>query len=325
MATEPGPGTKGAMCTSQMIFAADCTFGLFCEGSWRQAGNQGQCRCNRLFGFYGAQCTELSAVTYVFVALLALVAIYACYVFYTSAMHAFAFYGGKPSNMISSAGGRAIMFSALLPMAVVLNSLVMSLYALQIIRDSVFMKVVASIGNAIATLGFLGSTLSVSVVWFQMVEKASGEAPQKLLMYPGFTVIAIAFAGLVLVVLVSSYQRSSSVIGIFALIFNIILSFTFSVAGRRVAAVLNLPERNENLSSAAQQTQYIAIKIHETASFMSSALAALGAMFLWFALSIPSQRPLYPGQNDVPRLFAGQVALIAVRDRIFFTLLLTPK
>jgi hypothetical protein len=265
-------------------------------------------------GFYGAECTELSAVTYLFVSQLALVTIYACLTFHTSAKHAVAIYGGNLCRMISSAGGRAIMFSALLSISMVLNSLLTSLYALKILRDSGFMQFILVVGYGLCALSFIGATLSVSVVWFQMADKARvhGGAPQKSFMYPGFTVSAISFAGMVLMVLVYGYLRSSSGVGISAVAFMGMLSLTYHVAGRRVAAVLHIP-RGENPSLAAQQTQVIANKVRETAFFMSRALAALAVMFLCFSFSIPSQRPLYNGQNQIRRLFAGQVLLTAVR------------
>jgi hypothetical protein len=101
------------------------------------------------------------------------------------------------------------------------------------------------------------------------------------------------------------------------------ISYTFRVAGRQVVAVLSLEnsdgrEGNRGaLSNAAQQTQIIAIKVRETASFMSRAFAILGVVVLWLALSIPSQKPIYPGQNDLPRLYSGQAAVTAVRNSAY--------
>ena len=60
---ELSPGSKGTVCTLDGIFAA----GLFIEGAWRKVGNEGRCRCHRLFGLYGEQCTEKSSITYVYV------------------------------------------------------------------------------------------------------------------------------------------------------------------------------------------------------------------------------------------------------------------
>jgi hypothetical protein len=134
-------------------------------------------------------------------------------------------------------------------------------------------------------------------------------------MLPGFSVIAIAFLGMIVMVLVSIHEKSSSVIGVVGLIFIGFISYTYRVAGRRVTTVLFSARSGGDpgsLSYAAQQTQIIAIKVRETASFMSRAFAALGVVFLWFALSAPSQSPLYPGQNNLPRLCSGQAALIAV-------------
>jgi hypothetical protein len=256
--------------------------------------------------------------TYLFAAMAALVAIYACYVLHIIAKHAVTFYGGNPCRMISSAGGRAIMFSFLLSTAVGHNALVTGSYALRLLRDSYFVNLFTLIGRGCYVLSFIGATLGVSAVWFQMSEKirAGAGEPKQFWKSPGFSVSAIAFTGMVVMVLVSVYEQSSSVVGLFAFIFIGLISYTYRVAGRRVAAELSLSSKGGNpgsLSYAAQQTQIIAIKVRETASFMSRAFAALGFVFLWLALSAPSQRPLYPGQNNLPRLCSGQAALIAVR------------
>jgi hypothetical protein len=325
MATALEQGVKGSVCRFNLAFASDCATGLFCEGSWRQTGDQGQCRCDRLFGFYGAQCTELSVITYLFAAMIALVAIHASYVLHISAQHAIAFYGGNPCRMISSSGGRAIMFSVLLSMAVGFTALVTGLYALQIIRDTYFVRLSALICKGCYGFCFIGATLSVSAVWFQMAEKirAGTGKSTKFWMMPGVSVGVIAFLCMAVIVLVSGYEQSSSVAGMVAAIICIgFISYTYRVAGRRVVAVLSLGNsdgRSGNrgaLSNAAQQTQIIAIKVRETASFMSRAFAVLGVVFLWLALSIPSQKPIYPGQNDLPRLYSGQVAVAAVRLRL---------
>jgi hypothetical protein len=219
--------------------------------------------------------------------------------------------------MISSAGGRAIMFSFLLSTAIGFNALVTGSYALRILRDHRFMQHSTSIGKGCCVLSFIGATLGVSAVWFQMSEKirAGAGEPKPFWMLPGFSVIAIAFLGMIVMVLVSIHEKSSSVIGVVGLIFIGFISYTYRVAGRRVTTVLFSARSGGDpgsLSYAAQQTQIIAIKVRETASFMSRAFAALGVVFLWFALSAPSQSPLYPGQNNLPRLCSGQAALIAV-------------
>jgi hypothetical protein len=257
--------------------------------------------------------------------MMALVAIHASYVLHIIAKHAVAFHGGNPCRMIFSAGGRAIMFSVLLSMAIGFTALVTGLYALKIIRDTYFVRFSALICKGCYGFSFFGATLSVSAVWFQMAEKIRAGAGEstKFWMLPGVSVGAIAFLCMAVIILVSGYEQSSSVAGMFAAIICIgFVSYTYRVAGRRVVAVLSLgsPDvRSGNrgaLSNAAQQTQIIAIKVRETASFMSRAFAVLGVVFLWLALSIPSQKPIYPGQNDLPRLYSGQVAVTAVRLRV---------
>jgi hypothetical protein len=143
-------------------------------------------------------------------------------------------------------------------------------------------------------------------------------------MLPDFPVITIAFIGMFVMILVAIYEKSISVTGLVGFIFIGLISYTYRVAGRRVTAVLFFARSGGDpgsLSYAAQQTQIIAIKVRETASFMSRAFAALGVVFLWFALSAPSQSPLYPGQNNLPRLCSGQAALIAVCLRFNYAIL----
>jgi hypothetical protein len=211
-------------------------------------------------------------------------------------------------------------------MAVGCNALLTGLYALQIIRDVYFLRLSALICKGCCSFSFIGATLSVSAVWFQMAQKiraGAGES-RKLWMLPGFYVGTIAFFCMAVIILVSGYEQSSSVAGLIAAIICIgFISYTFRVAGRQVVAVLSFEysdgrEGNRGaLSNAAQQTQIIAIKVRETASFMSRAFAILGVVLLWLALSIPSQKPVYPGQNDLPRLYSGQAAVTAVRNSAY--------
>ena len=313
----PIPGSKGTLCTLDGIFAADCSYGLFCEGSWRQVGNEGRCRCHRLFGLYGEQCTEQSTMTYVYVTLAFVVSIYALFVLCTSTAHAVAFYGGNPCRMFSTAGGRAILFSGMLPLAIFVSSFGSSLYVLQIGVNTVGMKLIALLANSLCALSIIGASLSVSVVWFQMAEKArvGGGSSQQLLTHPGFTVSAFAAAGLLLTLLMLASLGSL----LFVVFFTGMLSFTYRIAGRRVTAVLGLVSmegRGSDLSLAAQESRIIAGKVRETASFMSWGLAILSIVLLWCALSLPTQRPIYPRQNHLPRLYAGQIAVMAVRTEI---------
>jgi hypothetical protein len=78
-----------------------------------------------------------------------------------------------------------------------------------------------------------------------------------------------------------------------------------------------MPGRDSDLSLAAQESKIIASKVRETASFMSWGLAILSIVILWCALTLPTPRPIYPGQNHLPRLYSGQLAVMAVRNLVF--------
>ena len=91
--------------------------------------------------------------------------------------------------MFPTAGGRAILFSRMLPMAIFVSSFGSSLYVLQIVVNTVGIKAIALFANSLCALSIIGASLSVSAVWFQMAKKpVGGGSSQKLLTHPGFTV-----------------------------------------------------------------------------------------------------------------------------------------
>jgi hypothetical protein len=77
-------------------------------------------------------------------------------------------------------------------------------------------------------------------------------------------------------------------------------------------------------SSAVQKTQAIADKIEQTVSFMSWSLAVLCILFLFVALTLPAQKPLYSAQNNLPRILSGQIAggLVSSNEVLFLCLFL---
>jgi hypothetical protein len=278
------------------------------------------------------QCSELSATTYFLVVITSLVSVYACYGFCASARHAIKFYDGNPRIMLRSSGGRTLVFSNLLHICTFTYSLGLSLHALRVDRDVIFIRFIIQPSNGLIVASFSGATLSVSTIWLQSVEKARVLAPggklKMLYLHPGLAVSSISCIGIAAVALAWIYLRSNSMFPIVGALMQMILSVSFRVAGQRVKSLLKLTllancnsriDGVEIPSSAVQKTQAIAEKIQRTASFMSWSLAVLCILFLFSAFTLPAQKPLYSAQNKLPRILSGQIACGLVSlNNVFF-------
>jgi hypothetical protein len=258
--------------------------------------------------------------------------VYACYGFCASARHAIKFYDGNPRIMLRSAGGRTLVFNNILPICIFTYALGLSLHALRVDRDVTFIRFIIQPNNGLIVACFAGATLSVSAVWLQSVEKArvsaTGGELKMLYLHPGLAVSSISCIGIAAVALAWIYFRSNSMFPIVGALFQMMLSVSFRVAGQRVKSLLKLTllanynsriDGVEIPSSAVQKTQAIADKIEQTVSFMSWSLAVLCILFLFVALTLPAQKPLYSAQNKLPRILSGQIACGLVSlNNVFF-------
>ena len=319
---------KGSTCTFGKF---ECALGLMCEGSWRQTGNEGVCHCDRLFGFHGPECSELSFTTYMLVACALAPLILAVFVFGKSAQHIVHFYANAPRGLYLTAGGRAILCTTTCSIAACFETVGLILHALRIDRAIFFVKYVMVPTHGLIIAAFVGATLSVSAVWLQMIEKARIDKLKKtqVYLYPGLAVSSFATFGLIAVVSAWVYLRSNSMFPILGALFQMVLSLSFRVAGQRVNALLDivLDTRDEvgvsTLSlTVVDKTRAISEKIKRTTSFMTWSSGVLCVLFVVSALTFPAQVPLYPSQNNLPRCMSGQVAAALVRlfsfSAIFF-------
>ena len=319
---------RGSECTFSEYH---CRFGLMCEGTWRQPGNEGLCQCDRLFGFRGAQCSDQSATTILFLTAIVSVATYAGHGLMISVRHAIKFYSGDIRRMSRSTGGRTLAFSFIIPTCTIVGSLGFGLHALRIDRKAIFVRYFVQPTFGLTIAGYASVTLSVSAFWLQAVEKArlmsSGENLSIMYSYPGAVVSAFSCVGILAVVLSWIYVRSNSMFPVVGALLQMIISSIYRVARQRIKFLLDAMQLTINMrianggdipKIALYKIQAVAEKVQDFASFMSWNFAVLCFSFLLMACTLPAQKPLYIAQNELPPYLSGQIAGGLVSLTLFF-------
>ena len=280
---------------SECIFSKyECHFGLMCEGAWRQAGNKGFCKCDRLFGFGGTQCIENSAATYMCVTICFFLANYACSGLRISFRHALKYYGGDIRRMSRSTGGRILIFSFIMPACLFVCSLGFGLHALRVDRKLIFIRYFLQPTFGLIIAGYAGVTLSVSIFWLQVVEKAqrmsSGNKQTFACSYLGALVSVLSCVGILLVLVVLSwiYVRSNSMFPVLGALLQLMVSSFYRIARQRIKLVcdvmlLTISERIANGGNipdiALHKVKEIAERVQDFASTMSWNFALLCTFF----------------------------------------------
>jgi drug/metabolite transporter superfamily protein YnfA len=208
-----------------------------------------------------------------------------------------------------------------MPACLFVCSLGFALHALRVDRKAIFVRYFLQPTLGLIIAGYAGVTLSVSIFWLQVVEKAqrmaSGKKQTFACSYPGALVSALSCVGILLVVLSWIYVRSNSMFPVLGALLQFMVSSFYRIARQRIKLVcdvilLTISERIANGGKipdiAHHKVKEIAERVQDFASTMSWNFALLCTFFLLMAFTLPAQKPLYAAQNELPPCLSGQIA-----------------
>jgi drug/metabolite transporter superfamily protein YnfA len=196
--------------------------------------------------------------------------------------------------MSRSTGGRILIFSFIMPACLFVCSLGFGLHALRVDRKLIFIRYFLQPTFGLIIAGYAGVTLSVSIFWLQVVEKAqrmsSGNKQTFACSYLGALVSVLSCVGILLVLVVLSwiYVRSNSMFPVLGALLQLMVSSFYRIARQRIKLVcdvmlLTISERIANGGNipdiALHKVKEIAERVQDFASTMSWNFALLCTFF----------------------------------------------
>mmetsp|Transcript_51544 Transcript_51544/g.117315 ORF Transcript_51544/g.117315 Transcript_51544/m.117315 type:complete len:410 (-) Transcript_51544:524-1753(-) len=258
----------------------------------------GVCECNRFFGFYGDECTKISAASRLLLAFSFLNSLGLCYCVWRNLELFWRLHEG--GRLRFNAILQTLIFNAILPLPCLAVCLGWIVIILGIDENMDFHYVRDPLMSTIF-LFFILSTLSVSIVWIEAVEKTAGASSHSSWQFRAAH-YGSGILGTILIIL-AFYFNSVATVMLLGFIYSIFIGVSFHYAGGRVFKQLRGMQR----SLAMEQSRFMIKRIGVTAGAMRKWTFCLSISFLGLGLTIPASRPFYVQQNELPRWFAGQL------------------
>jgi hypothetical protein len=202
---------------------------------------------------------------------------------------------------------RTLLFNALeLPPLAVINILT-PLTIFSIDRDMHAYEYLASWCSFLANFFLILSTLSLSLVWIELVQgirRQDSPMAFRSMHYPiilygsafGFTLIAMYFFAV---------MQSAPFYALFAILMCLSIALSYFIAGRRISSQMvtmgSTPSRVAAIQSAVQLGNIVTLH-----------LLGIIVFCIVSALTTPTRTPLYAAQNSLPRFTQGQVPIVTV-------------
>jgi hypothetical protein len=244
-----------------------------------------------------------SAGTYLLLVLATISSILICYPMRINYLLGLRLWKKKSKSTVT----RTLLFNALeLPPLAVINILIpLTIFCID--RDMHAYEYLSSWCSCLANFFLILSTLSLSLVWIELVQgigRQNTPIAFRSIHYPiilygsaiGFTSIAMYFFAV---------MQSAPFYALFAIIYSLSIALSYFIAGRSISSQIvtvgSTPSRVAAMQSAVQLGNMVTLHL-------------LGIIFFCIvsAITIPTRTPLYAAQNSLPRFTQGQVPIMTV-------------
>ena len=276
----------------------------------------GVCKCDNFFGYWGPTCEKLSRVSYAFATMMFVVAIVALFTTSMNVQHMTKICNSRDKPrilLLISPGGRTLLFNTLLSSAVFTLGAGLGAQAVHLDKTGTYVRVLLHPNQTAIACSFAATTLSVSMLWLDMAQKAEERANntvRRQRYWPNYMVVLlvmVVFSGIIIsTLIIYGSNNIATVIGTF---YSALVGASFYFAGKRIGAALQIDSADIDVQggAAATRTKEVATIVRHMAEFMWKSSLLLSLLFLGLSLTIPSQRPIHRYQNKLPRCLSGQL------------------
>ena len=291
----------------------------------------GVCKCDIFFGYWGPTCEKLSRVSYAFATMLFVVAIAALFTTFMNVQHMAKTYNSRDKPyilLLRSPGGRTLLFNTLLSLAIFMIGAGLGAQAVHLDKTGTYVRVLLLPNQTAIALSFAATTLSVSMLWLDMAQKAerAKNTVRRETFKPNYKLVLlvmVALSGITITALTyATYGLKNTpprevcinIASFIAPFFTSVVGASYYFAGRRIGAALAIDSAHIDVQggAAAARTKEVATIVRHMAEFMWKSSSLLSLLFLGLSLTVPSQRPFYRYQNKLPRYLSGQLLLCTV-------------
>jgi hypothetical protein len=289
----------------------DCPSHFMCTTDYGSDAQVGYCTCDRYYGFMGNTCQQKSAASYVLLICHLIAIIIIVYAIRANIILGYQIWLQRKLKQ-KSAIFRTLIFNFLvLPPLAVVNSGTM-LIILDVDRDMYSYQYLYPWCASIANFFLVTSTLSLSLVWIEMVQGIGQPnttlirhaSAFRMILYSsscGFALGSIYFLAI---------SQSGPLYALFSIIMCTAIALSYYIAGRNISKILR---RTESSPTSLSKNSTISLTSTVTKLLFGIILFAVVSAF-----TTPSRTPLYAAQNSLPRIVQGQLTIIMVRATIFF-------
>lgn len=284
------------------ISKQNCPSHYLCvEKVFRSNKDEGECLCNRIYGYYGYQCRQTSYTTYMVMVFSLITTTFSLSAWIYNIYFTYLLYREKKMDFNNC---RSMFFNILsLSGSVFLNSTHIWII-LEIDRDMVFYSMQAYIMSL--TLAFsLLSSMGISIYWIEMIEKVARRRNKHSKIKLSLNVIAVSYA---LVVILLQLPVALGIIGV------AVLGYSYYYGGHKVVLILrNSCIEYEEGSLKQRHVLELANAVQDTSKLMIKYTIVITVAIMAAVLTAFSPNPLYPQQNKLPRWFQAQFFRFMVR------------